>query len=284
MILLTGVTGKTGGETAKQLLAKKVPFRALVRDESKAADLKGAGVELVIGDVSDPDTVKRALKGIEKALLVLPNGKQQLALEKQFTDLSVTVGLKHLVKMSSMEAVPHAKTPIPQGHWAAEEYIRASGLQWTMIKPNFFMQNLLTSAASIRTQRKMSLPMGKGTTGMTDVRDIAAVCAEVLTGQGHAGQSYEITGPEILTFYDVADRFSQVLGVKVEYVPMPIAQFRERMSQVLEPWHLNAVSELFREIDEIGLDHTTGTFKQLIGREPTSLKQFIQDHRALFSA
>jgi len=190
--------------------------------------------------------------------------------------------VKHFVKMSSMEAVADAETPIPRAHWASEEYIRASGLDWTMVKPNFFMQNLLASAASIKEKRKFFLPMGDGRTGMADARDIGAVCAEVLTGSGHAGQSYEITGPEILTFYDVADRFTAVLGEKVEYVPMPMEAFRERMTGILQPWHLDAVCELFREIAEIGLDETTDTFKQLIGRDPISVNQFIEDHIALF--
>jgi uncharacterized protein YbjT (DUF2867 family) len=283
VILLTGVTGKTGGETAQQLLRKGARLRAIVRDEAKAAALKAAGAELVAGDVGDAATVRRALSGVEKAFLLLPNGKHQREFEIRFTDLAVAAGVKHLVKMSSMEAVADAKTPIPQAHWAVEEHIRASGLPWTIVKPNFFMQNLLTSARSIKEQRRFSLPMGNGTTGMADVRDIGAVCAEVLTGTGHAGKRYEITGPEILTFHQVAERFSQVLGEKVEYVPMPIEQFRERMKNILEPWHLNAVAELFREIDEIGLDHTTDTFRQLMGRDPISLTQFIRDNLALFS-
>lgn len=284
MILLTGVTGKTGRETAQQLLKKGAPLRAVVRDEAKAAPLKAAGIELVVGDLADADTVRRALKGVETAFLLLPNGKSQREVEMQFTDLAVATGVRHLVKMSSMEAVAHAQTPIPQAHWAVEEHIRASGIPWTIIKPNFFMQNLLASAASIKAQRKFSLPMGNGTTGMADIRDIGAVCAEVLTGAGHAGKSYEITGPEVLTFHDVAARFSEVLGAHVEYVPMPMEQFRSRMAGVLEPWHLNAVCELFREIAETGLDHTTDTFRQLTGRDPISLRQFIRDNVALFSA
>lgn len=282
MILLTGVTGKTGGETARQLLGKGATLRALVRDEGKAAALKTAGVELVVGDASDPDAVKRALAGVEKAFLTLPNGRDQEAQEKQFADLAVAAGVQHLVKMSSMEAVPHAKTPIPKAHWAVEEHIRASGLAWTMVKPNFFMQNLLSSAAGIKANRRFSLPMGNGTTGMADIRDIGAACAEVLAGRGHEGKNYEITGPEVLTFHDVADRFTAVLGEKVEYLPMPMDQFRERVKNILEPWHLNAVCELFQEIAEIGLDHTTDTFRKLTGREPRSVTQFIEDHIALF--
>jgi len=282
MIFLTGATGKIGGETAKQLIENGASLRALVRDEARAADLNAAGVELVVGDIADASIVRQGLDGADAAFLLLPNGEHQEANEKRFTDLAVAAGVKHLVKMSSMEAVAEAETPIPRAHWAAEEYIRASGLDWTMIKPNFFMQNLLASAGSIKAQRKFFLPMGDGTTGMADARDIGAVCAEVLTGEGHAGQSYEITGPEVLSFFDVADRFSEVLGEKVEYVPLPMEQFREKMSGILVPWHLNAVCELFREISEIGLDHTTDTFKKLMGRNPISLKQFIEDNLALY--
>ena len=282
MIFLTGATGKIGGETAKQLVAKGASLRALVRDEAKAADLRADGVELVVGDIADADAVKRGMDGAEKAFLLLPNSEQQEANENQFTDIAVASGVKHLVKMSSMEAVADAETPIPLAHWASEEYIRASGLDWTMVKPNFFMQNLLASAASIREKRKFFLPMGDGTTGMADARDIGAVCAEVLAGEGHAGKSYEITGPEVLSFYAVADRFTAVLGEKVEYVPLPMDAFREKMTGILVPWHLNAVCELFREIAETGLDHTTDTFRQLIGRDPMSVKQFIEDHVALF--
>jgi uncharacterized protein YbjT (DUF2867 family) len=284
MILLTGATGKIGAETAKALIARGARLRALVRDAAKAEGLKAAGVELAVGDIADAAAVRQALAGVEKAFLLLPNGEHQEAQEKQFTDLAKAAGVKHLVKMSSMEAVANAKSPIPKAHWAVEQHIRASGLAWTMVKPNFFMQNLLASAKLIREQGMFSLPMGEGTTGMADARDIGAVCAEVLAGKGHAGQSYEITGPEVLTFHQVAQQFSEVLGKPVRYVPMPMAQFRERMTNILKPWHLNAVCELFQEIADVGLDHTTDTFRRLMGRDPIPLRQFIRDHRAAFAA
>jgi len=283
MILLTGATGKTGGETAKALLAKGVKIRALVRSPEKAAALKAAGAELVAGDVSDSAALAKALAGVDRALLILPNGEQQLALEKQFTDAAKQAGVKHLVKMSSMEAVADAKSPIPRAHWASEEYIRASGLTWTMIKPNFFMQNLLAFAGPIKEQSKFFLPMGKGQTVMIDARDIGAVAAAVLSGDGHEGQSYQVTGPEVLNFTDVADRFTKVLGRKIEYVDIPMDAYREKLSHVLtSKWHLNAVCELFGEIAECPLLEVTDTVKRLTGRDPRPLRQFIEDHRAAF--
>jgi uncharacterized protein YbjT (DUF2867 family) len=283
MILLTGATGKTGGETAKALAARGVKARALVRNAEKAAALKAAGIEVAVGDATDAASVTRALADVDRLLILLPNSQQQLELEKQLVDLAKKAGVRHVVKMSSMEAVADARAPIPKVHWAVEQYIRASGLAWTMIKPNFFMQNLLGSAKAIKEGKSFSLPMGNGKTAMADVRDIGAVTAEALAGKGHAGQSYEITGPELLSFHDVAARFTEVLGTKVSYVPGDPAAYLEILKKVLpNEWHANAVSQLFREIAEGSAAHVTDTFRRLMGREPISLAQFIRDHIGAF--
>jgi uncharacterized protein YbjT (DUF2867 family) len=284
MILLTGATGKTGGETAKALAARGVKARALVRNAEKAAPLKALGIELVVGDVADSASVEKALAGVERVLVLLPNSQRQLELETGLVDHARRAGVRHVVKMSSMEAMADSSAAIPKMHWAAEEHIRRSGLAWTMIKPNFFMQNLLGSARSIKENKSFSIPMGNGKTAMSDARDIGAVTAEALAGKGHENKSYEITGPELLTFGEVAERFSEVLGTKITYVAADPAAYREILKKVLpNEWHANAVAELFRGIAEGGLRRTTDTFKKLMGREPISLTQFIRDHKVAFS-
>ena len=284
MILLTGATGKTGSETAKALAARGVKARALVRNAEKGAALAALGHEVVTGDVTDAGAVQRALAGVDKLLLLLPNGQQQLALEKQVVDLARAAGVRHVVKMSSMEAVANATAPIPQVHWASEEYIRASGLAWTMIKPNFFMQNFLGSAKSIKENKSFSLPMGDGKTAMADARDIGAATAEALAGKGHDGKSYEITGPEVLSFHDAAARFSEVLGTKITYVPADPEVYLGILKRVLpNEWHANAVSKLFGEIASgVCPPHMTDAFSKLTGRAPISLAQFVRDHIAAF--
>jgi uncharacterized protein YbjT (DUF2867 family) len=282
MILLTGATGKTGGETARALLARGATARILVRDPEKAGALRAAGMEIAVGDVSDPASVAKALAGITRLLILLPNSQQQGELEKQLVDLAKKAGVRHIVKMSSMEAVPDARAPIPRIHWAVEEYIRKSGLAWTMLKPNFFMQNFLGSARSIKENKSFSLPMGDGKTAMADVRDIGAVAAEVLTGAGHEGKSYEITGPELLSFHQVAERFSEVLGTRITYVPADPVAYLAILKKVLAEWHADAVSQLFAEIAGGATPHVTDTFQKLIGRPPIALAQFIRDHRTAF--
>ena len=284
MLLLTGVTGKTGGASAQALLKNGIKFRAIVRNADKAVALKAAGVELVIGDVTDRAVLETALAGVEKALMTMPNGEKQLELEKQFIDVAKARGVKHVIKMSSMEAVPNATAPIPKIHYASEQYLKQSGLVWTMIKPNFFMQNLLGSGGTIKEQGKFFLPLAQGKTVMIDTRDIGACVALVMTTPGHEGQSYELTGPEELGFAEAAERFTKVLGRKVEYVHVPMPAYRQTLARFLtNEWHLNAVCELFQEIAD-GQDlHVTGTVQKITGKAPTSLEQFIRDHQAVFT-
>ena len=214
MILLTGATGKVGSETAKALAARGMKARALVRNADKAAALKALDIDLVIGDAGDAASVSKALAGAERLLVLLPNSQRQLELETSLVDQAKRAGVRHIVKISSMEAVADATAAIPKIHWASEEHIRKSGMAWTMIKPNFFMQNFLASARSIKESKSFSMPMGNGKTAMSDARDIGAVTAEALAGKGHEGKSYEITGPELLTFAEAAERFSSVLGTQ----------------------------------------------------------------------
>jgi uncharacterized protein YbjT (DUF2867 family) len=194
MILITGVTGKAGGEFARQLTAAGVPFRALVRNPDKAAEILPGGADVMVGDVADKESLARALNGIEKAFLVLPNNEQQLVLEKQFTDAAVAAGVSHLVYLSSLESVPESKNPITRNHVASETYIRASDLTWTMIRPTFFMQNFESSAARIKTVGQIVMPAGNGTVSTTDLRDVGEIIMNVLTQSGHQNKSYDRAG------------------------------------------------------------------------------------------
>jgi uncharacterized protein YbjT (DUF2867 family) len=239
----------------------------------------------VIGDLGDQAVLDRALAGADRALLVAPNGEHQLDYEKKFVDAAVKAGVRHLVKMSSIEATATTKNPIAQIHYASEQYIEQSGLGWTFMKPSFFMQNFLANAGTIKEQNKFFLPMGDGQAAMVDCRDIGAATAAVLAGAGHEGRRYELTGPEVLTFQDAAARISDALGRKVDYVNVPMDAYRQTLARFLtNEWHLNAVLALFAEIAATRDAHTTRTVQQLAGRPPTSLRDFIGQFKAVFTA
>ena len=279
MILVTGATGKTGYEVVKNLGALGIPFKALIRNSTKASQITELGGQPIVGSIEEDDLLNKALEGVDKTLILLPNSEQQLSLEKRFVDAAVKAQVKHVVKMSSMEALPEATRTIPRMHVESENHIKDSGLSWTMIKPNFFMQNLLGSGKTIREQNKFFFPFANGTTAMMDVRDIGLFIAKVLSGEGHENQNYEITGPELLSFHEVAEKFSLVLGTEVNYVNVPMDAYKTTLSQfVTNQWHLDAVIDLFEDIAEGGLDYTTTTFSDLTGKSPCSLQQFIEEH------
>ena len=285
MILITGATGKTGSATAKSLGEKGERFRALIRNEEKKEGLESIGGEVVIGSIENTDVVNQSMQGVKTVLVLLPNSESQLALEKQLVDSAKQAGVERIVKMSSIEATPDATSPIPKLHLESEEYIKQSGLAWTMIKPNFYMQNLLASAGTIKDQGKIFLPMGEGKTGMIDTTDVGTVIAKVLSEDGHESMNHEITGPEILSFYEVAEIFSKALGKQVDYVDVPMDAYKETLGQFLtNQWHLDAVIDLFKGIAEGGIEDKTNTFNELMGETPKSLSQFLAENSFIFKS
>lgn len=285
MILLTGATGKTGSATAKALNEKGITFRALIRNEEKRGDIESLGGEVVIGSIENKEAVDQSMVDVETALILLPNSENQLSLEKQLVDSAIQAGAKRVVKMSSIEATPDATSPIPKLHLESEEYIKQSGLSWTMIKPNFYMQNLLASAGTIKDQGKIFLPMGEGKTGMIDTTDVGKVLAKVLSEDGHESMNHEITGPEILSFNEVAEIFSKGLDKQVDYVDVPLAAYKETLGQFLtNQWHLDAVIDLFKGIADGGIEEKTDTYSELMGESPKSLSEFISENSFIFKS
>lgn len=283
MILLTGITGNNGGATATALLEKGVSFRALVRDLDKAAAWAEKGVELVKGDLEDPDSVKAALEGIDRAVLILPNGEDQERLELSFIETANQVGLPWILKLSSPEAVRGTTSPIPLAHIAAEDAIMASDMNWTFVRPSFFMQNFRSSAATARETGKISMPMGDGTVAVTDTADAGSFIAHVLTDENsaqHYGQCYDITGPDpVLNFDDIARIIGEVIDQEVKYENCDADAFQEAIRPFhRNDWHSDAVANLFAEIANGNTPgHKTSTFQEIMGRPGKSLKEYLQE-------
>jgi uncharacterized protein YbjT (DUF2867 family) len=282
MILLTGITGNIGSATATYLLQKGVKFRALTRDLAKAASWAERGVELVQGDLENTDAVKRALAGVDRALLVMPNGEHQERAELAFIRAAKEAGLPWILKLSSPEAVRGTTSPIPLAHIAAEDAIMASGMKWTFIRPSFFMQNFRGAVKGARATGKLSMPMGNGTIAVTDNQDAGAFIAHVLTDADavrHHGQCYDITGPDpVMTFHDVARILSEVIGQPVVYDNCDAKAFQEAIRPFhRNEWHSDAVAFLFAEIANGKTPgHKTDTFQKIMGRPGRSLKEYLQ--------
>ena len=283
MILLTGATGRVGSAAAKALARANIPFRALVRDPDKVAFDPDAA-EIVQGDLNDPAIVEQALQGVSRALIVMGNHPDQAKLERQFASLAADAGVSHLVKVSSMEAAPDATATLPKNHYHTEQHIASLGVDWTFLRPNYYMQNMLMYAGSIARTNSFALPLGTAKTAMIDSRDVGEVAAVVLTGEGHAGQAYRLTGPAMMDFHEVAARMGTVLERPVSYVAQSPEVFREVLGQFIQSvWQLDAVCELFAEIAAGSLEEQHSTTADLLGRPAVDLETFTRHFAGAFA-
>lgn len=284
MILFTGLTGKVGAAIVKVLPEFGVRARGLVRDPCKAAALEAAGVEVAVGDLGDAAAVSVALEGCEKAFLLMANGPRQLELEQGFIAAAQGAGLAHLVKMSATGADSASPAVLKRFHGDAEECLRGSGLPYTVIRPNFFMQNLLWMAAEIGARSSFSMPMGQGRVGIIDVRDVARFVLTALTQPGHENKTYEITGPELVSFHGIARQLSTATGRTIRYIDIAPEAFRRALAQWMpDAWQVEAVAGLFALIAQDQGALVNDVYRQITGRAPGGLQQFFQDHAPAFA-
>jgi uncharacterized protein YbjT (DUF2867 family) len=283
MILLTGSTGSVGLALAQLLSQRGIAYRAMVRDVAKAASLDLAGVEWVQGDFHDPASLHQALAGIDRVFLLAPPVEHIDRIEATFIDIAATCGVRHIVNLSAVGAgidVPHR---FGQWHGLTEKYLRESSMNFTILRPNFFMQNLLTMTAMIQ-QGTLYVPAGEGKAPFVDVRDIAAVAAACLTETGHAGKIYEVTGPVSIGYADIAVTLSKVLGRPINYVDVLIAAAQASMLETGMPaWLVDALNELNTGLKENRFGLVTDVVSAVGHKTPIDLETFVRDHMAMFS-
>ena len=283
MILFTGLTGAVGTEIVKLLPEFGIQARGLVRDPAKADLIKAAGVDVITGDLGDPVAIKEALQGCDKAFLLMANSREQLDLEISFVDAARASGVRYLVKMSANGANSNSTSLLKRYHGDSEQHIRDSGLSYTLVRPNYFMQNMFHVAAGIIDQDKYFMPMRDGQVGIIDVRDVARFILTVLTSPGHENKTYEITGPELVSFHDIAGQLSEVMGREIRYVDVPAEDFKESLSQwVPDDWYVETVSDMFKLTAQGRGALLNDIYTQVTGRAPTTLRQFFQDYSSFF--
>ena len=280
MILITGAGGNVGREVVKQALAVGLEIRATFQSPAIAAQAP-AGLQGVIMDYAKPETIRAALQGVEKIFLVGPPVRNLPALEANLVKEARAAGHKHIVKLS---AVGGRGSTFPSGHRDSEENIEASGLPYTFLRPNGFMQNLVNyNSGSIRAQNAFYGCQGNGAVSMIDLRDIAAVAVIVLAAAGHEGKSYALTGGEALTNQQVAENISGVAGRKINYVDLPPAEFKKGiLSTGASEWSADAMVDLQRFYSEGQASLLSDDIERLTRRKPITFDQFARDYAFAF--
>ena len=283
--LVAGATGNTGAGVAASLLGKGRRVRALVRDEARAAGLREQGAEVAIVDLDRPETLTDGLlDGVSEVYFVTWNGPSALQQSRNLLETITRSGAApHVVRLSGYGTL---QSRIISELAKCEDDLKAAGLPWTILKPTFFMQNVMMAASTVKEQGAVYFDWGSGKAGMIDLRDVVDCAVGVLAGEAGAveGETFVLTGPAAIGFADVAATLSRVLGRAVEYVPVPHEAATEAMLAMGVPeWIAKGYTELSAGFEEGFADLTTNNVQRLSGHEPRDFERFARDFAEVFS-
>jgi uncharacterized protein YbjT (DUF2867 family) len=285
MILITSAPGNNANAVIRELTTAGVRVRALLRNPNSAGEIKGPLVEVAVGDFLNPASLDAALRGVEKAFLIPPTDPRSVEMQVNFIRAAKRAGTRHVVKLSVNGADVNSPVRVARWHAEGEKELEASGIPFTHLRPNAFMQNLLGLAPTIVSQGEFYQPAADGKVSHIDVRDIAAVAAKALTENGHQGKTYVITGPEALSYDDVARKLSTALGRPVKYVNITPEDFKKSLLGWGIPEYMaDGLNEFFAAIRAGYLAVVTNTVEEVAKRKPISFDDFVRDFADAFTA
>ncbi len=280
-ILITGATGHIGNHLIKQLATKGYPVRALVRSREKAAGLPEE-VERVVGDLARPATLSAALDGVDRVFLMDPSNG--LDFTRNMVDASKQAGVRLIVDLSSLNA---GLDPMPiMGRLFSdrEAVIKDSGIAWTFLRPGQFMSNMLWWLPSIKAEGVVRDPVGPGHLSAIDPADIAAVAATALTQEGHAGQTYTLTGDELLTTKQQVEILAGVLNRTIEYVEItPEEAAQDALARGMDQVSVAAIRDITEVARADGMAIITDDVERVTGQKPASFESWCWRNAAAFA-
>ena len=286
-ILITGATGTVGSEVVKQLSAKgeNIIVKAAARSATDNTFENLNRVQVVQLDYDKPDSLAVALKGVDKLFLLTPFQSNMVDLTSNLVSEAKKAKVKYIAKQSVMGA--DAEPGITPGrlHRQAEKIIEESGIPFTFLRPNFFMQNFVNYYSNlIRSQGAFYIPAGDAKVSFVDVRDIAAVAVKSLINDNQQkGRAYNITGGEALSYGQAAEILSKAVGKKINYVNVTAQDARKGMKDMsMDEWTIKSMIELF-EITRAGyVSEISPIVEQVTGNKPITFSQFANDYAGSF--
>jgi uncharacterized protein YbjT (DUF2867 family) len=278
MILITGASGNAGGAVLHEVLKSGSGVRAMVRSKEDTAKVP-QGAAVAIADFADKQSLRRVLEGVDTVYLVCSPVRELVELESNMIEACREAGVKHIVLNSALGAGDFAKS-FPSWHRKVEDKLKGSGMDYTILRPNGFMQNLVAYfAPSIRAQGAFYQSTGNAKISHLDLRDIAAAAARILRSPAlYTGKIYELNGPEALSYAEVAEKISKATGRNVQYVDIPPEAQRKALLEMGMPdFMVSALLELQEYYAAGKASRVDGTLESLINRAPTRMDDFLRE-------
>ncbi len=282
-VLVSGATGTTGGEVLRQLRGAAVPVRAMTRSQDSAIRLRAEGIEAVVADLGDSSSVAAAVDGVAAIYVANPASSQLAEHEANLARAGARAGVAHLVKLSVISCAADSPTTFGRLHFEAEQAVQESGIAWTMLRPNGFMQNTLAWAAQIPTGTVRG-PVLDARWSIVDARTIAGVAVAILGAPAeHAGRAYSLTGPEASSPREQVEILEEILERPIEAEEVSIEQAQESMRAAGWPAvNVEWMGELLRHYAAGAAEAVSPDADRVSRRPPYSYRQFAEDHRALW--
>lgn len=283
MILVTGATGTTGSQVVRALSERGASVRAFVRDPVMARSLFGEDVELAVGDFADPASLGAALEGVQAMLLSCADDPRRVEWETNAIESAGEAGVSRIVKLSTIGAQPGAPVAFWDWHGQVEEQLRSSGIPSVILQSSFYMSNLLAATEQVANEGRLYAPAGEARIAMIDPRDVGAVAATVLTGAGVEGQTYVLTGPQAITYGEIADALSAATGRDIEFVDVSDeGAMQGLLAAGMPEFVAEQLLTVFVQLREGVTAEVTDTVRVLTGASPRSFAEFARDNAHLF--
>ncbi|MEV5954482.1 NmrA family NAD(P)-binding protein [Streptomyces sp. NPDC051987] len=295
-VLITGAGG-VGRSVLEKLRARDVPVRVMVRrDDDRAAQLQALGAEVVLGDLTRPETVAVALEGVRSMYFAMPVSPDHLlaativaSVAREYGGLDALVDMSQMT-VSQMTATSTTESRQQRLHWLAEQVFDWSGLPMVHVRPTSFLDNPLFTTLPAQTIPKrgtIELPFGTGRTSPVAVDDVARVVATVLHDPApHAGHVYELTGPRTVDMTEMAEAFSKALGRPISYVDVPLEQWRnEVLSTIGLPSHIEQhIVTMCRLHQQNRYDRASDAVERLTGVPASTIEDFVAARKDFYLA
>lgn len=278
-VLVTGATGTIGSHVVRLLASQKTPnLRAMVRDTSKSPAITGFASEVVIGDFDDVPTLQEAMLGVETLVLITPPASSAEQQAANAIDAALAADVRRVVRVSAINADKEGPTNNTRAHGHTDDMIATSGLKHVILRPSLFMQNMLMIADTLKATGAFSFATAQGKIGMIDARDIAACVAECTLSKAWDGQTLDLTGPDSISYADVAVVLTQLAGRQVDYAPIsPDAMYEMIDGAGWGTWMAALARDYGRAYASGWGDFTTDAVEQITGRAPTSFDTFARE-------